>query len=148
MAKLTIKVKSYLNIDDEKVANAALDPGHLIERMSTDKVRKHATAGGPVFPMFAVEDAFQGRAIGDAYNTTTNAQVACWIPTRGDQVYAKISSSSEALVIGDFAESAGDGTLRKYDIASSSGVIEGAQVIVGRAIEAIAAGASGVIEII
>lgn len=148
MAKLTIKVKSYLNIDDEKVANAALDPGHLIERISTDKVQKHATAGGPVFPMFAVEDAFQGRAIGDAYNTTTNAQVACWIPTRGDQVYAKISSSSEALVIGDFVESAGDGTLRKYDIASSGGIIEGAQVIVGRAIEAIAAGASGVIEII
>ncbi len=148
MAKLVIKVKSYLNIDEEKTANAALSPGHLIERMSTDKVRKHSTAGGVVFPMFAVEDAFQGRAIGDAYNTTTYDLVQCWIPTRGDQVYATIKSTSETIVIGDFVESAGDGTLRKWDIASSSGVVEGSQIIVGRALEAIAAGAKGVIEII
>ena len=148
MAKLVIKVKSYLNIDEEKIANAALSPGHLIERMSTDKVRKHSTAGGVVFPMFAVEDAWQGRAIGDAYDTTTNSLVHCWIPTRGDQVYATIKSTSETIVIGDFVESAGDGTLRKWDIASSSGVVEGSNIIVGRALEAIAAGAKGVIEII
>jgi len=148
MAKNTIKVKSFLNIADEKTANAALTPGHLIERMSTDKVRKHATAGGPVFPMFAMEDAFQGRKITDAYDTSDNDHVIIWIPTRGDQVYATMSATTEALVIGDFVESAGDGTLRKWDIASSGAVIEGSNIIVGVALEAIAAGAKGVIEII
>ncbi len=54
MAKFMIKVKSYLNVHDEKIANAAISPGHLIERMSTDKVRVHASADGPVFPMFAL----------------------------------------------------------------------------------------------
>lgn len=148
MAKNVIKVKSYLNIREEKTAAAALTPGHLIERTSADKVQKHSSAGGPAFPMFALEDAEQGRTISQAYDTSDNAQVHCWIPTRGDVVNARISSTSEALVIGDFVESAGDGTLRKYDIASSGGVIEGASVIVGRAIEAIAAGAQGLIEVL
>jgi len=148
MAKNTVKVKSYLSIEEEKIAAAALSPGHLIERTSADKVQKHSTAGGPALPMFALEDDFQGRGVGDAYDTTTYSNCICWIPTRGDQVYARISSTSEDLVIGDFVESAGDGTLRKYDIASSGGVIEGASVIVGRAVEAISAGNQGVIEVI
>ncbi len=148
MAKLTILLKSYNNVFDEKTASAALSPGHLVELISTDKVRKHATAGGPAFPMFALEDSMQGRKISDDYNTTTHAEVALWIPGRGDEVYAEISSTSEALVIGDFVESAGDGTLRKYDIASTGTAIEGSHVIVGRAKAAIAAGASGVITII
>lgn len=146
MAKNVIKVKSYLNIDDEKEVAAAVTPGHLIERTSADKVQKHATAGGPVFPMFALEDSFQGRKITDAYDTTTYKRAPIWIPTRGDQVYAHITV--EDVDIGDLLESAGDGTLRKYDIASSGGVIEGSNIIVGRAVEAISAGNQGVIEII
>lgn len=147
MAKNVIKVKSYSNIREEKTAAAALTPGHLIERTSADKVQKHSSAGGPAFPMFALEDAEQGRTISQAYDTSDNAQVHCWIPTRGDQVYAHISSSSEDIARGDFLESAGDGTLRKYDIASSGGVIEGDAVIVGVAVEAITAGNQGVIEV-
>lgn len=148
MAKNTIKIKSLLNIQDEKVAAAGITPGHLIELTSAGKVQKHSTGGGQAFPMFALEDSYQGRGISDAYDATTYKQVICWIPTRGDQVYAHISSTSEDIVIGDFLESAGDGTLRKYDIASSAGVVEGDAVIVGRAVEAISAGNQGVIEVL
>lgn len=144
MAKNTIRVKSYLNVQDEKVANAAITPGHLIERMSTDKVRKHASADGPVFPMFALENALEGEGITDAYSATDT--VFCWIPTQGDQVYAHISVTD--VSIGDLLVSAGDGTLRKHDIASSGAVIQDSNIIVGRALEAITAGNQGVIEII
>lgn len=146
MAKNTIRVKSYLNVQDEKTAAAAITPGHLIERTSADKVQKHSSGDGAVFPMFAIEDALQGRGITDAYNTTTYSKVICWIPTRGDQVYAHISATD--VSIGDLLVSAGDGTLRKYDVASSGGVVESSHKIVGRALEAIAAGNKGVIEII
>lgn len=145
MAKNKIQIKSYLGIRDEKVPAAAITPGHLIERTSADKVQKHSTAGGQVFPMFALENAEEGDGITDDYGTSDVCQ--CWIPTRGDRVYAHISSSSEDIARGNFLESAGDGTLRKYDIASSGGVIEGDAVIVGVAVEAITAGNQGVIEV-
>lgn len=148
MAKLTILIKSANNVMLEKVVSAALNPGHLVELISTDKVRKHATAGGPCFPMFALEDYFQGRKITDAYDTSTYLLAPVWLPGRGDEVYATMSATTEALVIGDFVESAGDGTLRKYDIASTGTAIEGSHVIVGIAKAAIAAGAKGVIIII
>jgi hypothetical protein len=45
MAYKTVKIRAYLNVNDEYVANAALTPGHLIELMSTGYVRKHAGAG-------------------------------------------------------------------------------------------------------
>ena len=149
MAKLTIKIKSYLNIDEEVLAAGAITPGYLIERTSAGKVQAHSTAGGPCFPMFALEDAYQGRKITDAYASTGDNQlVQVWTPTRGDVVYATVKSTSEALVIGSFVESAGDGTIRKYDIASTGTAIEGSHVIIGRAIAAIVASAKGLIEII
>lgn len=144
MAKNTIKVKSYLDVQDEALANAALNAGHLVERMSTGKVRKHATAGGRAYPMYAMEDHNQGWDIADAY--AENELVKLWIPTRGDRVYARISATSEAIAIGDFLESAGDGTLRKADVASSSAVIEQVSSIVAVGVEAIAAGGQGVVE--
>ena len=107
----TVKIKKYSDIIEEYTANAAITPGHLIEEMSTGKVRVHANAGKDVTPpMFALEDELQGGGIDTAYSAGNRVQ--CWIPGRGDQVYALLADG-EIVVVGDALVSAGDGTLKK-----------------------------------
>jgi hypothetical protein len=137
MAKNTIKLRNYLNIEIEKVANAAITPGHLIEEMSTGKVRVHATAGGTQYPMIAVEDELQGKGVDDAY--AAGDQVKVWIPTRGD-VASMILKNGENVAIGDFLESAGDGTVQKYVVdtdSSKNTTAEILNIIIGQAITAL-----------
>jgi len=130
----TIKIKNYLNVFEEFVANAALYPGHLVEEMSTGKVRKHATSDGNVLPMFAIEDELQGKGISDAY--AANDQVQVWIPTRGDIVNA-VLADEETVAIGDFLTSAGGGELKKFDVPASGGIVENPALIVGVAVTAL-----------
>ena len=139
MAKNTIKLKKYTDVIEEFVANAAITPGHLVEVMSTGKVRVHATAGGNVLPMFALEDELQGKGIDDAY--AANAPVQVWIPNRGDIVNCLLKDGQN-VAIGDFLESAGNGKLQKH-VADSTGDIY-TQSIVAQAIEAVdMSGSSG-----
>lgn len=133
MSNNTIKLKNYLNIFIEKVANAAITPGMLIEIMSTDKVRAHATSEGNVLPMFALESDLEGEDITDAY--AADDQVQCWIPQRGDEVYALIADGQN-IVIGDFLVSNGDGYLKEYTTEVQSDAEMSLQ-IVGQAIAAV-----------
>lgn len=130
----TIKLKNYLNVFEEYVANAGIYPGHLVELMSTGKVRMHATEDGNVLPMFATEDDLQGKGINDAY--VADDQVQVWIPTRGDIVNA-VLLDGENVAIGDFLTSAGAGELKKFDAAASAAVIEAPALIVGVAVTAL-----------
>ncbi len=108
----TIVLKDYTKIRKELVANAAITPGMLIERMSTDKARAHASAGQNVTPiMFALEDELQGKTIDDNYAAADRVQ--CGIFRAGDEVYA-ILRDGENVSIGDKLESNGDGNLRKH----------------------------------
>jgi hypothetical protein len=96
----------------EKQAVAELYPGHLLERTSADKVQKHSTIGGTCsLPMFAIEDENQGNGIDDAY--AADDRVVCWMPQRGDQVQA-VLADGQSVAIGDYLESNGDGTLKKF----------------------------------
>lgn len=135
MVKHTIKLKNYLNIFEELVASEAITPGMLIELTSAGEVKKHATASGNALPMFATEDALQGKTIDDAYAHEDPVQV--WVPQRGDIVNALLADGQH-VEIGDFLESNGTGYLQKYvaDIITShsTGVIYG-NAIVGQAIE-------------
>jgi len=109
----------------EKVPAAAFYPGHLLERTSADKVQKHSTSGGTCsLPMFAIEDENQGNGIDDAYGTSDRA--VCWMPQRGDQVYA-VLADGQNVAIGDYLESNGDGTLKKFaaDTADSDDAFTG-----------------------
>lgn len=134
MAYNTVKIKNYLNVIVDYPANAAITPGHLIELMSTGKVRKHSTADGDVVPvMFALEDELQGKDITDAF--AANDRVQCWIPSRGDEAYALLANG-ENVVIGDKLSSNGDGTLKKHTV-SSAGVVEYPEVVVATALEAV-----------
>jgi len=96
----------------EAVANAAITPGHLCEYMSTGNVRKHATAGGEAYPLFAAENEVFGGEIGTDYVAEERALL--WHATQGDEINALVAAAAVAVVIGDRLESAGDGTLRKF----------------------------------
>lgn len=112
MAYNTIKIKKYSDVIEEKTATAvAITPGYLVELTSAGTVQAHSTAGGNVFPMFALEDELQGNGI--ATNYAVSAKIQCWVPGRGDEVYALLKDG-ENVAIGDFLESAGNGQLQKH----------------------------------
>ena len=107
----TIKLKKYLDVINEEIANAAITPGMLVELMSTGNIRAHATAEGNAAKRFALEDELQGKGIDDAYAAADKVQV--WDCVPGEEVYAIIADSM-AISIGDFLASNGDGYLRKH----------------------------------
>lgn len=123
-------------IRKEGTANAAITPGHLVERMSTGNIRVHATAGAKASPIFAVENEILGKEITVAYAATDR----CYFEflTSGCEVYALVAAAAPAIVVGDLLESAGDGTLRKVaattDLTdSTTGTADGTLADVGGA---------------
>ncbi len=69
--------------------------------------------------MFALEDELQGKGIDDAY--AVSAQIQCWIPGRGDMVYALLEDG-EDVEVGEFLESAGNGKLQVLTTGQPIGV--------------------------
>lgn len=132
----TIKLKKYQDIIEEYEAASAITPGNLIELSSAGKVQNHATAGGEVLPMFALEDELQGNGIEDAY--ASGDKVQCWVAQRGEIVYARLADG-ESVAIGDFLVSNGNGCLKKHTAFAHTGSEETtlyAQPLVGVALEA------------
>lgn len=118
----------------EALANAALKPGYLLEYMSTGKVRKHATAAGNAYPLFAAENELFGDGIDTAYAADDN--VLMWHATSGDEINALVAAAAGAIVIGDRLESAGDGTLRKHAAAAPAAAnVNGAVAIAMEAVD-------------
>lgn len=140
MAYNTVKVKKYSDVVEELTAAGAITPGHLLELDSNGKVVVHNSAGQNVLPMFALENELESEDIDDAYATDDVVQV--WVPYRGDIVYAILADGND-VAIGDYLESAGDGTLQKYaadvESAASNEPVDFTSYtnqIVGQAIEA------------
>lgn len=119
-------------IQKELIANAAITPGMLVERMSTGKVRKHATAGGNSQRAFAIENDLEGEEV----ETDIDSGDICRfkICQRGNEVYAW-ATTSQTLNAGDAVESAGNGFLRKHT-TDSAGVVSYPEAIVGFVLEA------------
>ena len=111
-AQKTIPVKWFTPVQEEYVANAGITPGHLVELMSTGKVRVHATAGGNAEKTFALENELEGQGINDAYAATDPVQVGIF--RTGDVVLAMLVDDGTAATIGAYLESAGDGTLQVH----------------------------------
>ena len=117
----------------EYMANAALSPGHLVEIMSTWKIRLHATGGDPAQRRFALENSAAGGTTETAYAAGDMVPTAVFSP--GDEVMARLYNG-ETAVIGSHLESQGDGTLRVVDTDTSAGTVE-LNSIVGEALEAV-----------
>ncbi len=137
----TVRVKSYNNVQLERVAAAAITPGELLELTTLDKFQAHSVDSGAVTPiMFALEDAYQGKSKTDDY--AIGAQVIALIPGRGDVVEAIMSNdSTTSIAIGNKLRSAGDGGLEIFsEVSDDTGMESGSNEIVGIALEAGAGG--------
>lgn len=98
-------------IEEYNATAVAIKPGYLLELTSAGTVQAHSGAAKDCLPMFAIEDQFQGVAITTDY--AVSAKIQCWIPRRGDVVYAYLADGQTA-VIGSFLESNGAGALNVY----------------------------------
>lgn len=125
-------------IQKESLAASAttIVPGDLLERASATEVQEHSTAAGNAVPMFAdfrpwVEAS--GLAIDEVY--PVGDTVIHFTANPGDEVYARLATS-QTIAVGDYLESAGDGTLR--EVAASAATSEAQRAsTVGRAVEAV-----------
>jgi len=144
MANNSIIVKRLgAEVIEELTATAvAIKPGYLLELASATTVQAHSSAEGNALPMFAIEDAMQGGAITLDYAVSTTIQ--CWIPRRGDQVYAYLADGQTAAV-GDFLESNGAGALQVHvdeteswaEPSAAGSITVPPNCIVGQAMEAV-----------
>jgi len=120
MAQNSIILKNYSNVFEEYAAGGTIYPGMLLIMSAADTVVAHsddAPAQG-CLPMFAVEDALQGKDINDTY--VSGDQVKVWIPQRGDEVYAILEDGAH-VEIGAFLESNGAGYLQAF--SSGNGAV-------------------------
>ncbi len=113
----TIVLDGYVT-RKEPTAAAGLSPGHLINwtvpaRFWTCHGRWH------IVTAFATEYEYDSSDVDTAY--TTGDRVRYVVAMTGAKIKAKLAASATAIVIGDYLESAGDGTLRKVstDTATS-----------------------------
>lgn len=131
MSRNTIIMKGR-GIRKERMANAAITPGHLVEVMTTNKVRVHATAGGNAQKAFAVENDLIGAGITTDY--AAGDQVQYEVMERGAEVNALLANGQN-VAIGAALESAGNGELRAYTHDSAG--LDTTNNIIAYALEAV-----------
>lgn len=120
----SIIISSLYGRRDERNTTTAITPGALVALGSENTVAVHAVAKGFTPAVFATENELEGGTIRDAYGNGDVVQLIHALP--GDDIQALLADD-ETIVIGDFLESAGDGTLQKYTDG----------VIIAQALEAI-----------
>jgi len=146
MARRTIDLGEFVH--DEKLANAALSPGHLLERLSTDKVQKHSTEGGYWNYTVAKEQALgptagdlsKAGSVDDAYAANE------LVPIKVAQPNSRLALLLKAGVnyaIGDKLISDGAGRVKKLTAVSSGVTVK---QVVGECLEAVALSASGSVD--
>ena len=99
---------------NDLVAGGAITPGYLIERYSasgTPKFQAHSTASGMAAKTVALEPTMLNKTVDDAYAAGDLVEAAVLAP--GAAAWMLIASG-QTLVAGDFMESTGNGTIRKY----------------------------------
>lgn len=112
-----IFIEPYQGHREEKIANGALKPGHILVKDSNDKVGPHATYGGRGRLAVALEDALRGQTTDDAYASGDPVQYV--YPQPGDRFQCRLPAAAVAVVKGDILISNGDGTLVKGNFTSN-----------------------------
>jgi len=106
---------------EERVAAGTITPGMLTEEIAAGTVQAHSTEGGRSEKMIALEDALQGNTVTDDYSALDQVFLALAMP--GDEFIMQVASG-ETLTIGEQLISAGDGTLKARDNASSGVTVQ------------------------
>lgn len=109
-------------IQNEFQASEAINPGHLVEILSTGKVQKNDTLDQTAL-LFATEQEYLGKETSVAYAADDTVIIAALKP--GNVVYAKVAASAAAIVIGNELIPVAGGTVGKNtdvaDLTDSSG---------------------------
>jgi len=95
----------------ERLASAALSPGHIVELMTTNLFRLNTRVGHPVARFIALEKEYDGKSITDAY--AANDQAIVGVFAAGSEVILRLPASAAAVVIGDLLEPVTGGVVRK-----------------------------------
>lgn len=112
----TIPIKGDF-IQSERLADGAINPGHLVELLSTNKVRANQVAGVLVPRTFALEQEYDGKEITVAYAAEDTVIFGAF--PAGAEVYAKLAASAAAVVIGTRLEAKNDGTVGTLSAADT-----------------------------
>lgn len=104
----------------ELIAGGTITPGHLIAINSAGKFVVHPTAGGRALTCFADMQDHNGKGIDDDY--VVNDFVMGEIVHAGAEVNALLAANAAAVAVGDYLESAGDGTLKLF--AANAGLYD------------------------
>lgn len=112
-------------IQKELIAGGTITPGHLVAINSAGKWVVHPTAGGDAIRAFAVEYDINGKGIDDNY--VANDWCLAMIVRGGSEVNALVAAAAPAIAVGDYLESAGNGTVRKFTTGK----------IIGQALQAV-----------
>lgn len=126
-------------IEFTKNAAAALNPGHLVEVTSANKVQKHSTEGGYAERFVALEYVYTGGSIDDAY--ASGDEVVVRSLQSNDVAYMYIKAGVD-VAVGEALISAGDGTLIGESDAGSGVTVK---QIIGYATAAVDLTASGAV---
>ncbi len=118
----------------EYAAGIAINPGYLLQLSADGDVDPHQTAAVNQSSMFAFENELEGSGITHAY--VVGEQVLCMVCAPGVEVLAVLAASAAAIVIGDYLESDGDGTVRLV-VADAATDTAQRRAIVGMALEAV-----------
>ncbi len=95
-----------------KATAVAITPGYLLQYDSVaGQIEAHSSSGGNAARLFAIEDALQGKEIGDNYAVSAQVQFVC--ARLGDEIYAMLKDGQN-ITRGQYLESNGDGTLIAY----------------------------------
>lgn len=126
MAPKTILLKGDPLQKILKATAVAILPGYLCQNDSVaGQIEAHSSSGGSHTRMFAIEDALQGKEIGDTYAVSSQVQYIAAQP--GDEVYA-VLKDGQNVARGSYLMSNGDGTLIAHT---------GTNAVVGCALEAL-----------
>lgn len=134
MAQKTIALKGNGIRKEAKVGASVITPGYLVELDSAGLAIPHGTALGTASPSFALENELFGYDIDVDY--PVGDQLLYETFWSGQEVYALVAASAVAIVIGDFLDSAGDGTLKLVTTAAATADIS-RNSVVARALEAV-----------
>lgn len=133
MAPRTIDLNGS-SLRKEANAGGTITPGYLLARSAAGVVVAHAAENDNAGALFALEHDLVGRTVDQDYASGDVVQIGAF--PRGGEVYALVAASAVAIVVGNFLESHGDGTLQLTDTDAATDDTQRAGVI-AQALEAV-----------
>ena len=98
-------------VRQEAIGSGVIKPGYLVALDSNGKFVAHSSAKAAASKRFAIENDLEGKGISDSYANGDLVQANVMQP--GDEIQAYLKNA-EDVDVGEFLESAGDGTLQAY----------------------------------